>query len=127
MLPLNKLMYLFGMTSLLFIMSCTTVAPHKGCYVADPYVNGVYTGECKNGIADGKGKAVGRDIYEGEFKDGQFDGEGVYIWEGGDRYIGLFKQGYMNGNGVVIYTNGERLVGTWMNGKIVDREVVNYY
>lgn len=119
MFLLNSTKYLFGIISLLFIVSCTTVVPHKGCYVADPYVNGVYTGECQNGVAHGKGKAVGRDIYEGEFREGQFDGEGVYIWEDGDRYIGRFKEGHLSGNGVMIYTNGERVEGLWENDQRV--------
>lgn len=119
MLSVGKSVYLLGITSLFFITSCTTVVPHKGCYVADPYVNGVYTGECKNGVAEGKGKAVGRDIYEGEFKNGQFEGEGVYIWQDGDRYIGLFKEGHLHGNGVMIYTTGERVEGIWENDERV--------
>lgn len=119
MLSVGKSVYLLGITSLLFITSCTTVVPHQGCYVADPYVNGVYTGECKNGVAEGKGKAVGRDAYEGDFKNGQFDGEGVYVWEDGDRYVGRFSKGKFDGNGVMIYTNGERIETIWENGNRV--------
>ena len=52
---------------------------------------GVYVGETKNGVPDGRGKltytgAYNGDIYEGTFKKGEPDGEGTYYHKNGNMY-----------------------------------------
>jgi hypothetical protein len=79
---------------------------HVGCDVVDLRLRGSYKGECRNGKAYGKGKAVGIDTYQGEFINGMPDGQGTYIWQNKDRYIGKFKEGKASGRGVMRYSDG---------------------
>ena len=62
-------------------------------------LKGTYEGDCKNGKADGKGKATGTDSYDGEFKNGLPDGIGKYNWKSGDYYEGEWKKGLKDGKG----------------------------
>jgi len=82
--------------------------PHVGCYVADVRLQGSYSGECRNGKAYGRGKAVGIDTYEGGFIDGTLDGQGTYVWANGDRYLGRFKKGEPYGRGTMMYVDGTK-------------------
>ena len=75
----------------------------QDCIVDMPLLTGTYTGECKKGKANGKGKAVGTDTYEGTFKSGLPDGEGIYIWSNGNRYKGQFASGMKDGYGTMMY------------------------
>lgn len=68
-----------------------------------PLLKGTYTGDCKKGKANGKGKAVGMDTYEGTFKSGLPDGEGIYTWSNGNRYNGQFAGGMKEGYGTMLY------------------------
>ena len=65
----------------------------QDCKVLDPNLSGSYVGECKNGKAEGKGKAVGLHTYEGEFKAGFPDGPGFYTDNLGNSFKGYFKKG----------------------------------
>jgi hypothetical protein len=93
--------------------------PHVGCEVAEPRLRGTYTGECRGGKANSRGKAVGIDTYQGEFLDGVLNGQGTYVWPNGDRYIGQFKRGEAHGRGVMRYVDGEEETGLWQNGELV--------
>jgi hypothetical protein len=73
------------------------------CIVEKGSLKGTYTGDCKNGKANGKGKAAGTDTYEGEFKSGLPDGQGTYIWSNGNKYMGKFVKGLKEGKGALIY------------------------
>ena len=85
---------LFFATSFKLIIAQTT-----NCTVVPDSLKGNYEGQCNNGKANGKGKAVGVDIYEGEFKNGLPDGQGKYIWKNGDYYNGGWKKGMKEGKG----------------------------
>ena len=69
-----KSLFLPLMSLLLFTSANQLLA--QDCKVLDPNLEGVYTGDCKNGKAAGLGKAVGKYTYEGEFKAGLPDGKG---------------------------------------------------
>ena len=86
---------------LLFIIPLASLA--QNCTVDLAAINSSYTGDCKKGKADGKGKATGTDIYEGEFKNGKPDGSGVYTWANGNHFSGNWKNGLKNGSGMMVY------------------------
>jgi hypothetical protein len=75
----------------------------QDCVVEKESLKGSYSGDCRNGKANGKGKAVGTDSYEGEFKSGQPEGDGTYTWDNGNRYTGKFVKGLRDGKGTMFY------------------------
>ncbi len=82
----------------------------QNCQVLDPNIEGIYTGNCKNGKASGLGKSIGKYTYEGEFKFGLPDGKGqISDSLGFVMYIGNFKKGKREGEGVAKYHNSEGL------------------
>jgi hypothetical protein len=74
-------------------------AQEADCKVLLDSLKGTYTGECKNGKANGTGKAVGTNTYDGEFKNGLPEGKGKYTWSNGDYYYGGWKKGVKEGKG----------------------------
>lgn len=94
------------------------------CDVSASNLQGVYDGECKNGLAHGRGKALGKDEYMGEFKNGLPHGKGRLTYANGDEYIGEFKKGqrhgkgYMRRAGEVEITDNSRWT-TWKNDQFV--------
>ena len=76
------------------------------CRVLDPELQKSYAGGCKDGKAEGEGKAEGSAVYSGEFREGRKHGHGVKTWPWGDRYEGAFADDAKHGTG--IYTWGER-------------------
>ena len=90
------------------------------CKVLKPEISNSYQGECKNGLAQGKGVAKGTDVYEGEFKKGLPDGEGTYVWANGSTYVGDWRKGIMDGKGKYTWhtSKGDSTqVGIWRRGK----------
>ncbi|MBJ6368938.1 MORN repeat-containing protein [Snuella sedimenti] len=76
------------------------------CVVKLEAINQSYTGECKKGLANGKGEAYGiEDSYKGGFKKGLPHGYGTYKWGNGDSYTGEFSKGKMDGKGKLILKN----------------------
>ncbi len=69
------------------------------CKVLLDSLKGSYAGECKNGKANGTGKAIGVNTYEGEFKNGLPEGKGKYTWSSGNFYYGAWKNGKKDGKG----------------------------
>ena len=74
-------------------------AQDADCKVLLDSLKGTYTGECKNGKANGTGKAVGINTYDGEFKNGLPEGKGKYTWSNGEYYYGSWKKGQKDGKG----------------------------
>ena len=92
------------------------LAAQIDCQVLIPELSGEYFGKCKEGLAQGKGKALGRDTYEGHFSKGLPQGDGTYIWANGDSYTGQWEQGLRHGLGTLKYkSNGKDtvLAGIW--------------
>ncbi len=104
---------LISLFLILFIVQLVSYA--QDCKVLDPNLLGVYTGDCKNGKAEGQGKSVGLHSYEGEFKAGLPDGEGIYTDEKRSVFKGQFKKGKREGYGEYIIKNGmdSVLTGYW--------------
>lgn len=64
---------------LLFTFANSLGQVDQKCKVLNEELVGIYDGQCKDGLADGKGKftfANGSFIYVGNFKDGKIDGKG---------------------------------------------------
>lgn len=74
-------------------------AQNADCTVLMDSIKGTYTGDCKNGKANGNGKSVGIHTYDGEFKNGLPEGQGKYTWANGDYYYGGWKKGMKDGKG----------------------------
>jgi hypothetical protein len=84
---------------LLLITATCVYGQQEGCKVLLPGISGAYVGECKKGLAHGKGLAQGTDRYEGHFSKGLPEGKGVYKWADGSWYDGEWKGGMRNGHG----------------------------
>jgi hypothetical protein len=92
------------MKKLFLIIICsvsinTLFAQDADCKVLVDSLKGTYTGECKKGLANGTGKAVGINTYDGEFKSGFPEGKGKYTWTNGNYYYGSWKKGLKDGKG----------------------------
>jgi hypothetical protein len=89
-------------TSLLFTFF-QVIGQVSDCKVLVPEISGTYSGDCKNGLAHGKGVASGKDRYEGQFNRGLPHGRGTYEWKEGQVYKGEFSKGFRDGEGEMIY------------------------
>lgn len=109
---------LIGATLCLF---CSIAAHANDCRVADPELQGSYTGSCANGLAEGSGLASGTAEYHGGFRAGKKHGVGVKTWSNGDRYEGGFAEDKRQGAGVYIFGRGpwagERYEGEFSDDK----------
>jgi hypothetical protein len=96
--------------SLLFISLFFTYSycSSQNCSVEIPSLKGSYTGACKNGKPNGKGKAVGTDSYEGNFVAGVPDGQGIYRWSNGNEFTGWFVKGLKDGIGKLVYKRADQ-------------------
>ena len=103
---------------LICLMLCIAFSTEaQNCKVLLPSITGSYEGGCKNGKANGLGKAVGMDSYDGSFKNGLPEGFGKYTWKEGNWYEGNFKLGQRSGEGTLhspAATNSDSVVtGFW--------------
>jgi len=100
------------------------------CKVLKPEISGKYTGDCKNGLADGKGIAEGKDKYEGKFKKGFPNGQGIYTWSTGEVYDGTWKEGKRHGDGKYTFkSNGidSTKIGIWKDDVFARKRVESLY
>ena len=98
----------------LVLTASLSFAQSATCIVLIDSLKGSYEGDCRNGKAEGIGKAFGADSYEGSFKNGLPDGSGTYRWKNGDWFTGYWKKGLMDGKGEFFTksTNSSKL-GFW--------------
>jgi hypothetical protein len=75
------------------------------CKVLLTQLSGQYNGECKKGLANGIGEAIGTDRYTGSFKKGLPNGTGVYYYSTGAVYEGNFLNGKRHGQGKLVFQN----------------------
>ena len=88
------------------------------CRVLIPALQGAYQGGCKDGLAQGKGKASGTDAYAGGFRNGYPNGKGTYTWASGNTYKGEWVMGKREGEGVFSgHVQGKDTImsGIWKN------------
>lgn len=77
---------------------------HQACKVLDPdLAQGVYSGGCKNGLAEGYGEVSGAGSYRGDFQAGKKHGKGIKTMPNGDRFAGDFDGDYRHGKGVYVW------------------------
>ena len=78
-----------------------------------------YAGEMHSGFMNGKGKFTfaNGDIFEGLFKNGSLNGKGTAIWFNKNRYDGDWKDGFPSGEGTYAWASGNRYSGHWERGK----------
>lgn len=106
------------------------LAAQSDCRVLLPGIAGTYSGECKKGLADGEGEAIGTDIYRGSFRKGLPEGEGTYTWSTGEVYTGQWKKGRREGKGTFTFRVNERdsvQTGYWKEDHYLGTELVAPY
>jgi hypothetical protein len=134
-----KNMLRYGLILLLTINSLVLFSQAK-CQVFKSEIAGTYEGKCKNGLANGKGIAVGTDRYEGQFVKGWPNGYGTYTWANGNVYTGDWIDGMRHGIGryTMKTTHGDSVQnGLWQkdtyagpkprNPFVTDKTGVNRY
>lgn len=84
------------------------------CKVNDVNISAEYSGECKDGFANGKGIAKGKSSYAGEFINGNRSGIGAYMWANGDHYVGRWVDDKKT-QGTFTWANGDRYNGSWLD------------
>lgn len=97
----------------------------NSCQIQDPYyIEGdiiKWNGDCKDGKANGKGKAIrysGGEVmstYEGEYKNGFRDGHGRLIYRNGTVKEGTFIKGQLTGEGTLKTEDGHSYSGHFVN------------
>jgi hypothetical protein len=91
------------------------------CKVLDPELQGAYSGQCVNGLAEGPGTASGVAGYTGSFRAGRKHGKGVKTWPNGDRYEGDFVDERIEGFGTYAFGRGpwagESYTGEYLAGR----------
>lgn len=88
--------------------------PLANCRVIDAAIAREYRGECRNGLAHGKGRAKGKDAYVGEFQDGNAHGQGTYTWASGDSFAGQWQDGKKT-YGKYTWSSGNYYEGYFVN------------
>lgn len=90
----------------------------SNCKVLLESISESYQGDCKDGLAHGKGIAKGVDVYDGKFKKGLPQGSGTYTWANGDYYVGNWKEGLRDGKGELFTViSGKKIKGIWKEGE----------
>lgn len=92
--------------------------PEYDTYTWDDGVS--YTGQVKNGEANGYGKMEFPEIgtYVGYFVNGKREGLGTFTWLRGDTYVGFWNADKMTGSGTYTFFDGETISGIWENNQI---------
>lgn len=132
-------------SSAFLLIQCTLLLSQQdkpACLVLMKGISGSYTGECKDGLANGKGVATGDDYYKGSFVEGLPDGRGIYKYKNGNIYSGEWKCGLKDGIGkFTSLADGKRLVvsGFWKDDnytgpvppdadfRVTNRSNIEYY
>jgi hypothetical protein len=123
---------------------------NTGCKIWDPNpepnknVTATWSGQCVNGIAQGKGyvrwyvDGVEHSKDEGNFVNGKINCQGKFTWANGDVYEGNFIDGNINGKGKFTWASGYVYEGdfidgrqtgkgkfTWVNGDVYEGDFID--
>ncbi|CAD8163144.1 unnamed protein product [Paramecium pentaurelia] len=101
------------------------------CYSQVPYTfpdGGIYDGEIKDGLPDGKGKIIWDNgtQFEGYFEKGKKVKKGVFKWGDSSHYEGEFLNENFHGYGEYYWYNGKVYKGNWVNGKMEGQGTLCY-
>jgi hypothetical protein len=124
-IPLLAIWLIIFSGSNLFAQTSEKQLRKRNCKVMVENLTGEFWGECKNGLAQGSGKAKGVDVYEGSFKKGLPDGFGTYTWADGSYYAGDWKKGKRQGKGRLFKATDDEMVkkekpmGMWKNDQFL--------
>ena len=115
---------------IVLFLATGSVYSQSVCRVLLPAISTTYTGDCKNGLADGVGQATGEDYYKGEFVKGLPQGKGTYVWKNGATYNGDWKKGMRDGKGLYSYrfeNTDSILEGLWKEDKYLGKKALAPY
>ena len=110
------------------VASPTSDAQKVACKVDNPFPRFgetfQYEGECKDGIANGKGKTYWfvagslKEVNEGNYINGKLEGLcDLRLINTQGNYRGECHEGVANGQGTMMYPDGNTYTGTFVNGK----------
>lgn len=89
-----------------------------------------YKGDCKDGLADGQGEAIGRHRYSGTFKRGMPNGSGMYYYDDSTYHEGYFQDGQQEGKGETHYKHTGKpdsiINGYWSGNVFRGKKYVTY-
>lgn len=87
-----------------------------------------YTGEIKNGKANGKGEATTsyNQYYKGDFVDNEYHGIGLHKWANGETYEGDWVFGQRTGQGTYKWKDGGFYSGGFQNGQQIGKGTCKY-
>jgi hypothetical protein len=90
----------------------------QSCKIFDPdLAQGVYSGGCRDGLADGYGEIAGVSSYRGSFVAGKKHGKGIKVMPNGDRYTGEFDGDYRHGKGSYVWGDKTPWAGDRYDGE----------
>ena len=120
---------LFSLTTLINTISVAQTN-NQDCKVLLTTINQSYNGECKKGLANGKGEATGLHKYSGVFKNGAPNGNGIYSFSDSVYYVGSFLDGLKEGKGEMHdHRSGAAdtlIKGYWSGGEYRGKTYVTY-
>ena len=102
------------------------ISNHSGCFLWNPEprdgVSVIWSGECSEGFAEGRGDARwqwndGSAIESGLFQGGKRESFHVISWSNGERYEGSYVNDERQGTWAFVWENGTRDVGPMVNGE----------
>ncbi len=120
----------------LSLLACTSLQAQRDkdstyCLVNWKALAGKYVGDCKEGMANGKGEAWGLHHYVGMFKDGMPNGTGVYYYSDSMYYSGSLQDGLKEGKGEMHYIDKGKpdsvVKGYWSADEYRGSKYVTYH
>jgi len=114
------------LSGILFCSGILLYSQNSDCKVNMPSIAGIYTGECKKGLAHGQGASQGIDTYTGSFRNGLPDGTGTYKWADGSYFEGHWNNGMKDGGGKMV-TKDSTYTGIWKQDMYKGKEIIPPY
>jgi hypothetical protein len=97
---MKKRPFLLLLIAQIFVVNSFAQDNVNACKVLADSLKTSYIGDCKKGLAHGKGVAIGADWYRGEFRYGYPNGQGEYHYSDSSVFVGEFLEGLREGKGV---------------------------